>query len=88
MKKSESLSKNPSKKTMTLAEYLKKNGTLKKYFAEQIGVKDNQLSRWLTGRSIPCLETAIMIEDVTKGQVTCRDWLKTASESKRLPQAK
>lgn len=62
-------------KKMKLGIYLKKYGIKVGFFAQQIGVKQPQLSRWIHGRKTPTVIYAIKIEDATGGKVTCRDWL-------------
>lgn len=43
-------------------------------FADLIHVYPRSVPRWLSGRGFPRLPTAIAIEDITKGHVTCHMW--------------
>jgi DNA-binding transcriptional regulator YdaS (Cro superfamily) len=44
--------------------------------AAQIGVPAMSLNHWLRGRRVPGLDHAITIEDVTRGAVPARAWVR------------
>ncbi len=67
---------------MKLREYLKEHGIVHSFFAKQVGTTSAQLSVWVSGKVKPRLETIVFIEQITKGKVTVRDWLKDKSDPK------
>ncbi len=62
-----------NKDKITLQEYMKLNGLKKCFFAQQIGIQPNSLSRILSGYA-PTLKMAIDIEKYTKGKISVYDW--------------
>lgn len=64
---------------MNLKEYLVSNGIVHSYFAKQIDTTSPQLSMWLSGKAKPRLESIVKIEEITKGKVTVRDWIKQSN---------
>lgn len=44
--------------------WIEKRGYKKKWVAEQMGVSQNVLSRWITGRSKPSLENAFRLAEL------------------------
>lgn len=57
---------------MNLKKYLEENGIKIGSFAKRIGVSRQTLDRILNGHEV-VLSTALKIEDITEGKVTCRD---------------
>lgn len=72
---------------MTLREYLTENGIVHSFFARKMGVTTTRLSLWLSGRSLPRLESIVQIEKMTKGAVKTEDWI-TAKVALKEKQAK
>ena len=58
---------------MALREYIELNGLKHCFFAKEIGVQPNCLSRVLAGY-VPTLKMAIDIEKYTKGKISVYDW--------------
>jgi transcriptional regulator with XRE-family HTH domain len=58
-----------------LKEYLKKNKLTARAFSKISGIDESQLSRYLNGTTLPSLENAHKIEDVTKRKVKTESWL-------------
>lgn len=54
---------------MTIAEYLQETGMTQEEFGERIGVKQTQVSRWVTGRNSPGRMTRVAILALTAGAV-------------------
>lgn len=66
---------------MKLDEYMKINRGLKKGFvAEEIGLSYSQLSLVLHGKRRPSNSALILIEKLTNGQVTAKDYGKGRSD--------
>lgn len=60
---------------MNLRKYLDKHGIKITFFASEIGVRQPQLSQWLSGKGMPNVVNAVRIERATKGLVKCSDWI-------------
>lgn len=58
---------------ITLREYIESTGLKHCFFAQEIGVQPNTLSRILKGY-VPSLKIAIDIEKYTKGRISVYDW--------------
>jgi len=61
---------------MDLEEYIRSNGIKKQYFAKQLGVTPQALSRIMSGRGAPRQKTAQKIVELTNGEVTFEDLFK------------
>lgn len=61
---------------MELEEYLKKYGTKKKWFADELGLSLTSLGRILKGSHYPSAKTAQKIVELTNGEVTFEDLFK------------
>lgn len=61
------------KQKITLREYIESSGLKHCFFAQEIGVQPNTLSRILNGYT-PTLKIAIDIEKYTKGKISVYDW--------------
>ena len=57
----------------TLREYIESSGLKHCFFAKEIGIQPNTLSRILNGYA-PTLKMAIDIEKYTKGKISVYDW--------------
>lgn len=57
----------------TLREYIQSSGVKHCFFAQEIGIQPNTLSRILNGY-VPTLKMAIDIEKYTKGKISVYDW--------------
>lgn len=44
--------------------WIEERGYMKKYIAKQLGITQNQMSNWITGRSFPTLEKAFQLADL------------------------
>jgi DNA-binding transcriptional regulator YdaS (Cro superfamily) len=60
---------------MKLVDYLEKYSVNKKAFAKRIGISHVSFYRIVSGKQQATLKTALMIEQLTNGEVTCRDLL-------------
>lgn len=49
--------------------WIEKRGYKKKWVAEQIGVSQNVLSRWINGHSMPSLESALRLAKLLRCKV-------------------
>lgn len=67
----------PRKTLMKLAVWLDENGQTREWLCEQLGVSASTVDKWCNGRIIPRPERIAKIEELTAGQVTLQDWLKT-----------
>ncbi len=67
---------------MRLKEYLDNLGIAQSKFARKLGISKSTIHNIIEGKVEPVLATAIGIEDLTQGAVTCRELL-----SKNLPAA-
>lgn len=54
--------------------YLKARGIRKNWFADQIGVRNASLSRWLSGKWTPSPMARKRIADLTDGEVPETSW--------------
>lgn len=59
---------------MKLKRYLDTKGIKIKHFAMILEVDPSHLSRWITGKVMPRVETIKKIEQLTEGNVTVIDW--------------
>lgn len=59
---------------ITLREFIESSGMKNCFFAKEIGVQPNTLSRILGGEYTPSLKIAIEIEKYTKGKISVYDW--------------
>ena len=77
-----------------LVAWMKANKISNGDLAESIGIARENLWRWLNGSIQPMLKHAIILEELTDGQISCRSWytysgkLKTATNQKRNPKDK
>lgn len=60
---------------MKLGEYLEKNNIPQIAFCKLIKATQPQISRYVTGKTVPSLKTAIEIARVTNGYVTLQDFI-------------
>ena len=58
---------------MTLKHWLKKKGMSAYKFSQRSGIPTSLLSRWLAGDGKPGLDNAVLISQVTGGQVSVED---------------
>lgn len=58
MKKKEEMLQN------RIGEIIESKGYMKKYIAAQIGVSQNQVSNWVTGRSYPTIPNLFRLADL------------------------
>lgn len=59
-----------------LRDWLREQEDLEiKDIAEELGLSLSGTYKLYNGESVPSLETAIAIEDLTDGAVSCRDWI-------------
>ena len=65
---------------MKLLDYLNSHGLKRVFFADKIGVTQQALNNWINKGSRPNLETLLLIEKVTEGKVTLKDWLTPSKE--------
>ena len=61
---------------MTLADWLEQSGLTRRAFGGLVGVTQGRISQIVSGET-PSLELAVAIEDVTRGDVTVRELLKS-----------
>jgi transcriptional regulator with XRE-family HTH domain len=61
---------------MKLDYYLFKNKIKQNEFAKKLGIKPAHLSRIVNNKVTPHLELAILIQDLTQGEVPCEDLVK------------
>lgn len=59
---------------MKLAAYLKSTGTSQRDFARAVGVADNSVSQWISGRNLPRGKTLARIEELSNGAVRASDF--------------
>jgi plasmid maintenance system antidote protein VapI len=59
---------------MNLKEWLDENGIKRSAFAKLVDVGPPTISRIIGGDRVPSRELIIRIHDVTKGEVTWKDW--------------
>lgn len=57
-----------------LAAYLEEHDVSRREFAEKIGVTEGMVGHYLSGRRVPHLKRAFLIEQVTKGAVPAKEW--------------
>ena len=55
---------------MQLKEYLEVTGISRLYFSNLIGIRESNLSRYITGKVRPSLNMASKIEEATQGHVS------------------
>ena len=60
---------------MNLKTYLRREGIKHFEFAEQIGVSNVTISRWISGTNMPRPEQLKEIYHATQGRVTANDFL-------------
>jgi len=60
---------------MDFAKWVKQEGVKPTFLADKLGVTYNCLYLLIKKSTVPRLALAVAIEDLTKGKVTCRDWL-------------
>jgi transcriptional regulator with XRE-family HTH domain len=65
---------------MTLDAWLKKTKIRQEDFGKMVGLRQPAVSLILNGRRKPDLKLVAKIEQITKGQVTFRDWVREAAE--------
>lgn len=59
-----------------LAAYLSASMTSQRAFAQELGIHQSVVSRFLSGAAQPSLETAFRIEAITEGAVPASCWIK------------
>ena len=64
---------------MKLEEWLRKEGMLRRAFAERIGASPSTVSLLINGQRKPSLEMAQRIQEATKGKVKMTEWRKGCS---------
>lgn len=57
-----------------LADHIRAKGMKKREYAAQVGVREDQLSRWLNGRVRPERGMRLYIETITEGAVPAEGW--------------
>jgi len=57
-----------------LAEYIRAKGMKQRAFADDIGVREDQLSRWLNGHVRPERGMRLYIATITGGAVPAEEW--------------
>jgi len=60
-----------------LKTYIKEHGLTQAKFAESVGLGASDVSRLTSGKMMPSLQTAVVIEAETCGIVAPRDWIST-----------
>jgi transcriptional regulator with XRE-family HTH domain len=68
---------------MKLAEYLKAQGMTETAFAEQLGVRQATVNRYVRNDRFPDQVTIERIAELTDNKVTVTDWYEQASEARR-----
>jgi transcriptional regulator with XRE-family HTH domain len=63
------------KTIMKLNEFLEHANMSQKDFADRVGVTESSISLYMAGKRTPSLKQAIIIENWTRGLVTCKDLL-------------
>lgn len=58
-----------------LAAYLSSTGLSQKQFADLANLHPSVVSKFLTGKVKPSLETAVSIERITRGKVKASSWV-------------
>lgn len=61
---------------MDLEDYIDLKGVKKKYFAKQLGITPQALSKIVSGKGAPRKKTAQKIVELTNGEVTFEDLFK------------
>lgn len=59
----------------SLNRYMKKNNLNSRQFAQELRIPPITVYSWKTGRSRPRLELALLIDKITKGEVSVYDWM-------------
>lgn len=54
---------------------MKKNNLNSRQFAQELRIPPITVYSWKTGRSRPRLELALLIDKITKGEVSVYDWM-------------
>jgi DNA-binding XRE family transcriptional regulator len=72
----------PVEKRNKLAVWIEEHGWTRQQLANELGILRSSVDRLCTGMRRPSLETAIQIEDLTKGAVPARYWLEIPAHSK------
>ena len=62
------------KGNLLLREWLKSVGWRQKDLAHELATTYPMINRWIMGYNCPRLETALIIEDLTKGYVPTESW--------------
>lgn len=62
-----------------LREWFVSVGTTAKDFAARLEVREETLSRWLSGRLVPSMVSRLAIEHVTHGRVPTAAWTTIAA---------
>jgi transcriptional regulator with XRE-family HTH domain len=66
---------------MTLERWLKKNRLSQNQFAEQSGISQSLLSKYIRGARRPNVDQALAIERATDGGVPVEQWESTTAKS-------
>jgi DNA-binding transcriptional regulator YdaS (Cro superfamily) len=67
---------------MKMKDYLDSHGYRYNFKAKEWGVTPQYLNELMYGKAYPSLKTALRIEILTKGEVSCYDWI----DPKELPE--
>lgn len=59
---------------MTLAKFLADENLSQGAFAAKLGVRQSEVSRWLSGLRVPGGELAFAIQRITGGKVPAESW--------------
>lgn len=59
---------------IALADHIRALGIRKQDFAALVFVRNDHLSRWLTGKAMPGRRSRLLIEQVTEGAVKADQW--------------
>lgn len=63
-----------------LAAYLSTSMISQRAFAQQLGIHQSVVSRFLSGAALPSLDTAFRMEAITGGAVPASCWVKTRDQ--------
>ena len=72
----------PVLKRSKLGVWVDEHGWSRQQLADELGIAFGTATRLCSGARRPSLETAIQIEDLTKGAVPVRYWLQISAHSK------
>ena len=64
----------------TITEHLAETNQTRRAFADEIGIHESVLSRFINGKAKPSLTTAVAIERATGGAVPASSWVDQIQE--------